>query len=108
MHKFIRDTAFQIARQDVALFLQEHEGELLQIFREEMQCLDDQIPEEAAFIDIKMVPLGDAILKAVVRGLVRFLTETPACAVTQAAKSPPAAAVSLPKSDRALSDKLTR
>lgn len=40
-----------------------------------MQRLDDEIPEERLFIDIKMVPLGEALLKAALRTLYRFLTE---------------------------------
>lgn len=64
-----------MARRDLAEFLIEHEEEMLRIFREEMQRLDDEIPEERLFIDIKMVPLGEALLKAALRALYRFLTE---------------------------------
>ncbi len=71
--RFVREGMFRLARRDLALFLQEHEEELLQVFREELQILDDEIPEEAAFIDIKMVPLGEAILKAALRAIRRFL-----------------------------------
>ncbi len=71
--RFVREGMFRLARRDLALFLQEHEEELLQVFREELQVLDDEIPEEAAFIDIKIVPLGEAILKAALRAIRRFL-----------------------------------
>jgi hypothetical protein len=73
--QLIRESAFQIARHDLAVFLQDHEDHLLAIFREEMQSLDDQMPEENLFIDIKMVPLGEAILKSALHAIVRFLTE---------------------------------
>ena len=66
--------AFELVRRDLALFLQEHEADLLQIFREELQRLDDEIPEESLFIDIKMVPLGEMVLKASLKALQRFLT----------------------------------
>jgi hypothetical protein len=66
--------AFELVRRDLALFLQEHEADLLQIFREELQRLDDEIPEESLFIDIKMVPLGETVLKASLKALQRFLT----------------------------------
>jgi len=56
------------------MFLADHEEELIQIFREEIQNLDDAIPEENLFIDIKMVPLGEVILRSVLRALSRFLT----------------------------------
>lgn len=73
VRRWIRETAFQIARRDLALFLEEHEDDLLRIFREEMRHLDDQIPEESLFIDIKMVPMGEMFLRAALRALKRFL-----------------------------------
>jgi len=75
MKRFIRQAAFRLARHDLALFLEEHEERLLQIFREEMHQLDEAMPEERLFIDIKMVPLGEMILKAALKALRRFLTE---------------------------------
>ncbi|GAB4442257.1 MAG: hypothetical protein Kow0031_24330 [Anaerolineae bacterium] len=75
MRRAVRETAFKLARHDLAAFLQDHEEELLVIFREEMQRLDDEIPEENLFIDIRMVPLGEAILKSALHTISRFLTE---------------------------------
>lgn len=77
IRRIIRETIFQAARQDLAVFLEEHKDDLMRIFREEIQQLDDEIPEEGSFIDIKMVPLGEMILEAAVRALRRFLTEEP-------------------------------
>lgn len=74
VRRSIRESAFRLARRDLAMFLQDHEEELLHIFREELQQLDDEMPEESFFIDIKMVPLGEMILKAVLRAMRRFLT----------------------------------
>ncbi|MDF1515780.1 MAG: hypothetical protein P1S60_18380 [Anaerolineae bacterium] len=71
----LRESAFNIARHDLALFLKDHEDDLMNIFREEMQRLDDELPEENLFIDIKMVPLGEAILRSALRAITRFLTE---------------------------------
>ena len=84
IRKLVRESAFRLARRDLAMFLKEHEEELLLIFREEIQRLDDEIPEEGFFIDIKMVPLGEMILKAVLRAMSRFLTgeTTPVAAET--------------------------
>jgi hypothetical protein len=73
IRRLVRESAFRVARRDLALFLIEHEDELLQIFREEIQKLDDEIPEENFFIDIKMVPLGETVLKAALNALYRFL-----------------------------------
>jgi hypothetical protein len=75
IRRLMRERAFRLARRDLALFLEDHEEELLHIFREELRRLDDEIPEENLFIDIKMVPLGETILKAVLRAVNRFLTE---------------------------------
>ena len=77
VRKLVRETAFNIARRDLADFLQDHEDDLLRIFREEMQRLDDDLPEERFFIDIKMVPLGEMVIRAALRAMRRFLTEEP-------------------------------
>jgi hypothetical protein len=71
----IRESAFDLARHDLASFLEEHHDDLVEIFREEIQAVDDEIPEESAFIDIRMVPLGEVILKAALKSIVRFLRE---------------------------------
>jgi hypothetical protein len=76
LRRLLRESAFQIARRDVAYLLLDHEEDLLRVFREEMQRLDDEIPEEALFIDIKMVPLGEMMMKAALRTMSRFLLET--------------------------------
>jgi hypothetical protein len=89
LRRLLRESAFQMARHDVAYFLRDHEAELLRVFREEMQRLDDEIPEEALFIDIKMVPLGEMMLKAALRAMSRFLLEANAAAPDSA--RPPAA-----------------
>ncbi len=77
IRKVVRECAFNIARYDLALFLQDHEQDILSVFREEMQKLDDEIPEENLFIDIKMVPLGELVAKAMLRATRRFLIEEP-------------------------------
>ena len=74
LNKSMRNTVFRMARRDLAQFLVDHEQELFEIFREELHRLDDELPEERLFIDIKVVPLGELIMKAVLNGLHRFLT----------------------------------
>jgi hypothetical protein len=74
IRRLVRESAFRLARRDLAKFLEDHEEELLHIFRQEMQRLDDEIPEENLFIDIKLVPLGEMILKAALQAMRRFLT----------------------------------
>ena len=82
LRKAIRESAFKLAREDLAIFLEEHEEDLLTVFREEMQKLDDELPEEAMFIDLNLVGLGDVMVKAVLRALRRFLTEEPGASCT--------------------------
>jgi len=73
--RLLRESAFNMARHDLAMFLQDHEDDLLRVFREEIQRMDDEMPEERFFIDIKMVPLGEMVIKAALRAMHRFLTE---------------------------------
>jgi hypothetical protein len=75
LREFIRNSAFNLARQDLATFLEEHEEHLVEIFREEIEAVDEAIPEEKVFIDIRMVPLGEVLLEAALRSIVRFLRE---------------------------------
>jgi hypothetical protein len=75
MRHFVSETAFRLARRDLLHFLEDHEDDLLRIFREEMVRLDERLPEEQMFIDIRMVPLGEELLKAVLATLKRFMQE---------------------------------
>ena len=75
MRNRIRNSLFRLARKDVIDFLDEHEADLIQIFREELQTVDDNIPEENLFIDIKMVALGEELMIAVLHALKRFMRE---------------------------------
>jgi len=75
IRRLVRESAFNMARHDLAMFLQDHEDDLLRVFREEVQRLDDEMPEERFFIDIKMVPLGEMVIKAALRAMYRFLAE---------------------------------
>jgi hypothetical protein len=75
IRKTVREQAFQLARRDLAEFLSDHKDDLIQIFREEIELVDDQIPEESFFIDIKMAPLGEVILEAALHAIIRFLSE---------------------------------
>ena len=77
LRKAVRESAFNLARRDLAIFLEEHEDDLIIIFREEMQQLDDDLPEEAMFIDLNLVGIGDMILKATLHAIRRFLLEVP-------------------------------
>ncbi|MFQ6101416.1 MAG: hypothetical protein ACE5OS_09310 [Anaerolineae bacterium] len=75
MRRFVRETAFRFARRDLLRFIEDHEEDLLCIFREEMEELDERMSEEQLFIDVRMVPLGEELLRAVLATLKRFLRE---------------------------------
>ena len=75
MRRYMRDTALRLARHDILQFLDDHEEDLLRIFREEMARLDNRLPEEQVFIDIRLVPLGEELLRAVLATLRRFVQE---------------------------------
>ena len=76
MRRMVRETAFRLARGDILRFIEDHEEELLDIFREEIQSLDDRMPEEEIFIDIHMAALGEELLMAALEALKRFLRES--------------------------------
>jgi len=73
IRRYVREALFSVARREIAAFLEDHEEELLREFREELRRMDKDIPEERAFIDVKMVPLGETILKASLAALRDFL-----------------------------------
>ena len=75
MRNRIRNSIFRLARKDVIDFLDDHEEDLLQIFREELQTVDDNMPEEELFIDIHMVRIGEELMIAVLQALKRFMRE---------------------------------
>lgn len=75
MRRLIRDNLLRLTKGDLLAFLEEHEDELLQIFREEISSLDRRLPEEQIFIDIRMAPLGEELLRAVLTTIKRFLRE---------------------------------
>jgi hypothetical protein len=71
----LRETAFRLARRDILQFLEDHQEDLLTIFREELRNLDDRLPEEEVFIDIRMEALGEELLLAGLQAAKRFLRE---------------------------------
>ena len=75
MRRMVRETAFRLARGDILRFVEDHEEDLLRIFREELESLDDRLPEEDVFIDIRMAALGEELILAALEALKRFLRE---------------------------------
>lgn len=75
MRRMVREAAFRLARSDILKFIEDHEQDLHQTFREELESLDEQMPEEDVFIDIHMAALGEELLAAALQALKRFLRE---------------------------------
>jgi polyphosphate kinase len=75
MRRLVRNTAFRLVRSDAIQFIEEHEEDLLRIFRDELHQLDERMPEERLFIDIHMEALGEEMLKAALQATKRFLRE---------------------------------
>jgi hypothetical protein len=71
----VREAAFRLARSDILKFIEDHEQNLHQIFREELESLDERMPEEDIFIDIHIAALGEELLTAALQALKRFLRE---------------------------------
>ncbi len=75
MRQFVRDLVIKMIRDDLIHFLDEREDDLIAIFREEMQVVDDRVPDEQTFVDLRMAPMGEEILRGVLQTLRRFLKE---------------------------------
>lgn len=75
MRKLIREAIFKLVRNDLVDVIEEHREDLIAIFRDEMERLDDRIPEEEVFIDIKMAPLGEEMMRAALTTVTRFIRE---------------------------------
>ena len=73
--RFLRDALIRRTREDILCFIDEHQDDLLRYFRQEIEAVDQRIPEEQAFIDIHMAALGEELMKAVFAALRRFIQD---------------------------------
>ncbi len=73
MRKLIREALFRLIRNDFVDLIEDNRDELIAIFRDEMERLDERVPEEDVFIDIKMAPLGEELMKAALSTITRFI-----------------------------------
>jgi len=71
----IRDLIIRLIREDLIIFLTENEEALVKIFREEMQAIDNRVPDENTFVDLRMVAMGEELLRGVLKALKRFIAE---------------------------------
>lgn len=88
IRRYVREKLFSLAQHELADYLAEHEEELVREFRVQMQKMDARIPEEKAYIDVKMVPLGEAILRASLTAVREFLRGHRHASVPQPGRRP--------------------
>lgn len=75
MRRSLRDTIIRVIRSEVINFMEENEEDLIEAIRVELDELDRQIPEEEAFIDIRFADMGEAMTRAMLKAMKRFLRE---------------------------------
>lgn len=73
IRRFIREKVFAFARHDLAKFLENHEEDLVEEFRIQIRRMDQRIPDEESYIDIRMAPFGETILRASLKAIREFL-----------------------------------
>ena len=71
--RFFRDRLFRLAKEDVLNFLDDNQEEFIRLLREEMEKVDERMPEEQMFIDIHMAALGEELLRSVFTVIKRFV-----------------------------------
>ncbi len=71
----IRDLVIRVIREDFISYINDHEDELLRIFREEMQVVDNRVDDETTFVDLRLAAMGEELLRGVLQALRRFLRE---------------------------------
>jgi hypothetical protein len=75
MPRLVRNALFRLAKDDVLEFLAENEDALIHYVREELDHVDQRLPEEQMFIDIKIGALGEELMRCVLAALVHFIEE---------------------------------
>lgn len=68
----VRNSLFRMAKSDILAFLDDHQEELIRLFVDEIRKVDAHVPEERAFIDLKMAALGEELIRAVFAAIRRF------------------------------------
>jgi hypothetical protein len=71
----VRNSLFKMAKSDVLAFLDDHQEELVRLFVDEIRRVDARVPEERAFIDLRMAALGEELVRAVFAAMRRFVED---------------------------------
>lgn len=75
MRRYMRELIIKMVRDDFIVFLSDHEEDLVRIFREEMQVVDDRVADEKTFVDLRLAAMGEELLRGVLQSIRRFLKE---------------------------------
>jgi hypothetical protein len=70
---FLRDTLIRLTKEDILRFMDDNQEELIRYCRNELEKLDECMPEEQLFIDIRMALLGEELFRAMFSALRQFV-----------------------------------
>jgi len=73
--RLVRNSLLRLAKDDILEFIAENEDTLIHYVREELDRVDERLPEEQMFIDIKVGALGEELTRAVLAAMVRFIED---------------------------------
>jgi len=73
--RLVRNSLLRLAKDDILEFIAENEDTLIHYVREELERVDEHLPEERMFIDIRMAALGEELTRAVLAAMVRFIED---------------------------------
>lgn len=62
-------------KDDLVKFISDHEEDLIRIFKEELQVVDDRVDDEKTFVDLRLAYMGEELMRGVLQALRRFFKE---------------------------------
>lgn len=75
MRKQIREIVIRMIKDDLVKFISDHEEDLIRIFKEELQVVDDRVDDEKTFVDLRLAYMGEELMRGVLQALRRFFKE---------------------------------
>lgn len=73
--RLVRNSLLRLAKDDILEFLAENDDALIQYVREELDNVDERMPDEQIFVDIRVAALGEEMVRAVLTALVHFIED---------------------------------
>ncbi len=75
IRKQIREIVIRMVKDDLVKFIHDHEEDLIRIFKEELQVVDDRVDDEKTFVDLRLAYMGEELMRGVLQALRRFFKE---------------------------------